>query len=705
MLFGVSYYHEYQPYDRLAEDVAMMRAAGIDYARLGDSVWALCEPAEGRFETGWLGPVLDALHAGGIQVVLVTPTYAIPPWLARRHPEVMARSADGRRASFGGRQNVNIMHPGYRFHAERVIRRLLAAYAGHPAVIGFQVDNETGSGFVDNDDVFDRFTGTLRERFGTVERLNEIWGLNYWSHRLGDWSELWRPEPRVPMGCGMSGNTSPGYDLEWRRFQSSLVTEFLGWQAGIVREYAHEGQFVIQDMVGGHGRGDVDRYQVAQVVDVVAENFPHASQDALAHPAIERTVAFPGAHAGTGPAQLYQRADMARGGRGANFFIPEMNPISVGGSDNTFPGYDGQWRMAAYAAISRGAEMVAYWHWHSLHYGSETYSHGILGHDLGPNRCYDEIARIGGELGQHGELLTGLRPEAEAALLYSQDSRYAFEFQPCLKTPDGAPDTACYQRIFDTFYRGMFDARAQTAVVHPPQDFDGFPVLVAPALYIADDALLDRLVRYAENGGHLVLTFRSGYADEFARARWRERAPGLLRRAAGVSYGMYSNLATPLPVTAAGGADLPRGGLELPGGVRAHAWADELEPEGAQPLAYYDHPHFGRYPAVVTQEFGAGRVTYAGTLPDAAFSRSLADWVLRTSGVTPLGAGLPESVRVTRARARDGRRLWFLSNWSFDRHRLTDLPVAGRDLFDGRRAGPGTDLELGPWDITVLIED
>lgn len=698
MLFGVSYYHEYQPYDRLAEDVRMMRAAGINYARLGDSVWALCEPAEGRFETDWLRPVLDALHADGIQVVLVTPSYAIPPWLYRRHPEIMARTADGRRASFGGRQGMNITHPTYRHYAERIIRRLLSEYAAHPAVIGFQVDNETGSGFVDNDDVFDRFTASLKRHFGTVDRLNEVWGLNYWSHRLGEWSELWRPEPRVPMGCGVSGNTNPGYDLEWRRFQSSLVTEFLAWQTGIVREYARDDQFVIQDMVGGHGRGDVDRYQVARTTDVVAENFPHATQDALAHPALEHTVAQPGMTAGTGPAQLHQRSDMARGARQANFYIAEMNPISVGGADNTFPGYDGQWRMAAYTTISRGAEMVAYWHWHSLHYGSETYSHGILNHDLEPNRCYDEIARIGKELEQHGEFLTGIEPEAEVAFLYSQDSRYALEFQPCLKTPQGTPDHGSYQRIFDTFYRGFFDARAQAAVVHPPQDFERFPVLVAPALLIADDALLDRLVRYAEAGGHLVLSFRSGYADEFGRARWQGRAPGPFRKAAGVSYGLYSNLAGPVPVTA-------DGGLELPGGALAHAWADELELEGADPIAHYEHPHFGRFPAASSQPFGAGRVTYVGTLPDASFSRALGEWALRRSGVTPLGLGLPEPVRVTRARARTGQRLWFFTNWSFDRHVITAPPVTGRDLFDGSPVGTGHGLELPPWGVTVVVEE
>lgn len=696
MLFGVSYYYEYQPYDRLADDVRMMRDAGINYARVGDSVWALCEPTEGRFELEWVARVLDALHGAGIDVVLVTPTYAVPPWLHRRHPEIMARISGGRRAQFGGRQNANITHPTYRFYAERIIRRLLSAYAHHPAVIGFQLDNETGSGSVPTDDVFELFVGELKRRYGSLGRLNEVWGLNYWSHRLAAWEDLWRPEPRVRMGTGVSGNTNPGYDLEWRRFQSSLVTEFLSWQAGIVREYAGADQFVIHDMVGGHGRPDADRYQIAQLVDVVAENFPHATQDALAYAAPASSSAYAGA-AGTGPVQLYQRADIARGARQDNFFITEMNPISVGGSANTFPGYDGQWRMAAYATISRGADMVAYWHWHSLHYGAETYSHGILNHDLGSNRCYDEIARIGQELESHGDLLTGLVPEEDVAFLYSQDTRYAFEFQPPLKAPNGSPDGQSYQRIFNTFYRSFSDARAQGVVLHSESNLNRCAVLVAPAVYIADDELLKRLVDYARGGGHLVLTFRTGYADEFARARW-QRAPGLLREAAGVSYGLYSNLATPVPVRALAPD------LELPEGVSAHAWADELELEGAEPLAYFDHPHFGRFPAVTSQRYGAGRVTYIGTLPDAEFGRAIASWTLRQSGVRPQGEGLPEPVRVTRARAGTGQRLWFVSNWSFNRYRITDLAAAGVDLFTGHPVSGGEPIGIAPWDVKIILE-
>lgn len=691
MLYGVSYYFEYQPFDRLDDDVRMMAEAGIDYARIGDSIWSLCEPREGEFDLDWLERVLDALHAAGIQTILTTPTYAIPPWLHRRHPEIMAVRADGRATAYGARQNVDVTNPTYRHYAERITRLLLERYAQHPSVIGFQVDNETGTAGAQNHAVVDAFTEHLKRAYGSVDRINDLWGLTYWSHRLGDWSDLWPP----------AGNTSPGYDLAWRRFQASMTTEFLAWQVGIVREYARPDQVVIQDVVGFHGKSDADRYAIGDVMDVVAENFPHATQDGLAHPPVDGLAMYPARTTGTGPAQLYQRSDMAYGVKKANFFITEMNPISIAGSDNVFPCYDGQWRMAAFSTISRGADMVAYWHWHSLHYGHEIYSHGILNHDLEPNRNYDEVATIGRDLAAHGDTLTGLTPEAEVAFLYSYDSRWAMACQPPLKTADGAaPDPRSYERVFDTIYRGFFDARAQSIVLRAGADVSAYPIVVAPALYVADDALLEGLASYARDGGHLVLTMRTGYADEHARARW-VRSPGPLREAAGVGYNLYSNLASPVGVVA-GGA-----GFEVAPGAQALAWMDELvvEDESTEVLARYTHPHFGRFPAVTSHRYGAGRVTYVGTLPDAALARAVGDWVLQSAGVQPLGAGLPEPVRVTRAQARDGRRLWFVSNWSFDEQTLPDDLLKGTDLFASAAVGPGRPLRLGAWDIRVVAED
>lgn len=690
MLFGTSYYNEYLPVQRLDEDIALMREAGFSFVRMGDSIWTQSEPREGQIDFSKFAFVVDKMHENGMKVVLMTPTYAIPAWLHRRYPEIMARYAKGDRAYYGGRQNVDITHPAYLYYAERIVRRMAAEFASHPAVIGWQIDNETRHGMLYNHGVFQKFIEYLKHKFGSVEKLNEIWGLSHWSHTLMDWEDLWTPD----------GNVNPGYDLEWRRFQASLVTKFLAWQAGIVREYARPDQFVTQDLVGGWGLGESDRYEIAQALDIIGENPYHSTQEGLEWPRkdSERMDRTGSLYIWTkGVPGLFFTGDLGRSARQSNFLVTELNAQSLGSSQQ-YPAYDGQWRQVAYTFISRGANALTYWHWHTLHYGSENQIVGILNHAFETGRCYREISQIGRELAQHGETLTDLQIDADVALLYSQDTRYAFEFQPLFQRPDEiAPDPNTYRRIFDAMYRACFDARAETAIVHPHQEFGQFPVLVVPTLYIADDNLLSRLISYAVGGGHLLLGFRSGYADEFARPRM-QRAPGLLREAVGASYAEYSALLRPLALRN-GAAD-----FEIPETARALEWADGLELEGASALAYYDHPHFGRFPALTSQPFGKGRVTYLGTLPNPALGRAVVSWVLKQAGINPVGAGLPESVRLSRALTQDGRRLWFLTNWSWSPQTIKQLPVGGTDLFTGQLIPLGSTFDLVPWDIRILIQ-
>src|SRR4051812_28870430 len=177
VLYGVAYYAEYQPYDRLERDLDLMAEAGLTVIRVGESVWSTWEPEPGRFEVDWLQPVLDGAHARGIAVILGTPTYAAPPWLRAAHPEIAAETATGERVPWGYRQEIDFSHPVFRTHAERVIRAVIARCADHPAVIGFQVDNEPGLHLLHNEGVFAGFLEFLRAEYGTVDELNRQWGL------------------------------------------------------------------------------------------------------------------------------------------------------------------------------------------------------------------------------------------------------------------------------------------------------------------------------------------------------------------------------------------------------------------------------------------------------------------------------------------------------------------------------------------------
>src|SRR4051812_766929 len=352
VLFGAAYYNEYHQTDRLKVDLDLMRDAHFSVIRVGESVWSTWEPENGRFDLDWLQPILDGAAEREISVIIGTPTYAIPPWLARIYPEIAAESSTGSRVSWGARQEVDFTHAAFRFHAERVIRRVIERYADHPAVIGYQVDNEPGLQLFYNHGVFQRFVDWLRGRYGDVERLNHEWGLVYWSHRLSTWADLWTPD----------GNVQPQYDVAWRRFQAEQTTDFIAWQAAIVREYATPSQFVTTCIA--YERPAVDDDRVTDTLDISSGNAYYRMQDGLARPEVRDSPEQGWTTDGT--AGLYLTADRMFSSRQAPFLVTETNAMHIGQPWDSRPAYDGQWRQAAWALVSRGATMIEYWHWHTL---------------------------------------------------------------------------------------------------------------------------------------------------------------------------------------------------------------------------------------------------------------------------------------------------------------------------------------------------
>ena len=695
VLFGSAYYHEYQPTPRLEQDLDLMAAASFSVIRVGESTWSTWEPEDGRFELDWLEPVLHAAHARGIGVVLGTPTYAAPPWLARKYPDIAARRRTGERIGWGARQEMDHTHPAFRFHAERVVRAVVGRYHDHPAVIGFQVDNEPGLELLYNHGVFESFVDDLRNTYRDVETLNREWGLVYWSHRLSTWADLWTPV----------NNEQPQYDLAWRRFQARLTTEFIAWQARIVREIAGPDAFVTTCIA--YARPAVDDPALTAALDVTAGNPYYAMQDGLAVPS--PAAEPPQGWATSGTWSVFLSADRMYSSRQEPFLVTETVAGPIGGPSVNFPAYDGQWRQVAWAMVARGARMLEYWHWHTLHFGAETYWGGILPHDQQPGRVYEQIARLGGELAAADADLRGLVPDAGVGLVWSNASNWGLAGQPALSADDGTGDTASYQRIVEPFYRGAFDAGVPVRIVHDTQLSDGstdlrdpaevvaqLPVLLVPALYIASDHLLGWLHRYAEAGGHLVLGPRTGYADQEARARLEVKPAGLTDVAA-VDYQEFSNLSEPVPVTTHG----PLGSVA---GAHGTAWADGLRARaGAQVLAGYDHPHHRAFPAVTTALAGRGRVTTVGTVPDVTLARALLSWAdpAADDGWRTLVGG---SVTVTSATAQ-GRRLRVLHNWSWNPVEVK-VPTAVRDVLDATaaRLPEGSCIDLGPWDVRVLAE-
>ena len=615
MLYGVAYYAEYQPYDRLERDLDLMAEADLTVIRVGESVWSTWEPEDGHFNLDWLEPVLDGAHQRGISVILGTPTYAMPPWLARKYPEVRAERRTGERIPYGHRQDADYSHPAFRFHADRVVRQVVGRYVDHPAIIGYQVDNEPGMELFHNRGAFETFVDRLRERYGDVADAQRPLG-----PRL-------LVAPAQPLGRPVGAGRQHRAVLRPRVAALPVgADDRVHLRADGAREGARAPRSVRHDVHGAVPPA-FDPADLNRELDIAAVNPYYPMQAALTmpEPPPEAAQARPRWNRQSGAWAIYLQADLTRAARDQSFLVTETNAISIGEPHSNFPAYDGQWRQAAWALVARGARMVEYWHWHSIHYGHESYWLGVLNHDGEPGRCYDEVERIAGDFKRAGAAVADLVPDADVGLLYSRESRWAMEFHSPLPVEGGLePDPGAYDRIFGRFYEGLFGAGLQADIVYPQHlgsDAEAlvarWPVLVVPALYIADDVLLDLLDAYARAGGHLVLGFRSGYADDEARPR-AEVMPGRLREAVGASYGEYTNLAVPVPLRQ-GDA-----GFALPDGATATAWADALVPEGAETLVRYEHPHLGRWAAVTSNAHGQGRVTYVGTLPDRPLAVALA---------------------------------------------------------------------------------
>ncbi len=660
ILYGAAYYHEYMPSDRLDKDVELMQKAGLTVVRLGESTWTSWEPRDGHFEFAWMDRIVDRLHKAGIKVILGTPTYSIPPWLYQKHPDILVTRLDGTKAAYGIRQNMDITHPVYRFYCERVIRQIMAHYKDHPAIIGYQIDNETSNYGAAGPVVQKNFNDYLKEKFGTTQKLNEIWGFVYWGQLVNGWDDL---PPR-------DGILNPGYKLEWERFQQSRVTDFLAWQARLLREYKRPDQFITQDFSGGV-HTDNDQWAIARHLDIVATNPYYPVQDDLDGQ----------------PATFTD--DVARSLKGANFLVTETNAQTIGwDSKGQFPPYDGQLRLNVYSHIADGANMVEYWHWHSLHYGQETYWKGILSHDLEPNRIYAEFTRVAQELKKIGPRLVNLQRRNEVAILYSIDSFHGIQFMPF-------SDKVNYMNILRQFHQVLYQLNAGVDFVTPDSDYSRYKVIVVPPLYVASDAQLQRLSDYAKNGGHVVLTFKSGFTDQYDTVR-PVMAPGPLREAAGFHYQEFSTLKTPLPLK----GDPFQAGADN----QVSTWAEMIIPDTARPLAFYDHPFFGKYPAITRNAFGKGTVTFEGTVLSDTLQNKILKDVLSAAGLTGPDQQLPAPVKVKHGTSNSGKRMHYYFNYSSHSQNFAYTYAAGTDILSAKPVAKSQQLALAPWDLAIIEE-
>ncbi|WP_370477324.1 beta-galactosidase [Tamlana flava] len=669
LYYGVAYYDEYMPYERLQKDIEMMKDANINFVRIAESTWSTVEPQDGIYNFSSIDRVLDAMHENGIDVIFGTPSYAIPAWLAHKHPEILATTPDGKTNVYGPRQNMDISHETYRFYVERVIRKMMEHVKDHPAIIGYQVDNETKHFNTAGEPVQKKFVTHMKEKFKSLDSINSKYGLDYWSNRINSWEEF----PSV------NGTINASFRSEFEHFQRLLVTDFLSWQADIIRDYSKPNQFITHNHDlewRGYSFGmqpDADHFEIDQALDVVGIDIYHPTQDHLT--GIE--ISFGG--------------DMARSFKdGKNYFIIETEAQGFA----KWTPYPGQLRLQAFSHLASGASMVGYWHWHSLHNAIETYWKGLLSHDFEPNPTYNEAKTIGEDFKRLNDHLLGLKKNNDVAFFVSNEAMTAFD-----DFSFGWFSSEKYNDIVRPFYDALYKMNVGVDFLDPStiDKLSNYKLIVVPVLYAASDDILEALNTYVENGGRIIYTFKSGFSDENVKVR-HTKQPGIIRKATG-NY--YSQFAKPENVSIKGDAY----GLDVQDEEVKYFMELLTTDKNTNVLAYYDHPFWGRYAAITENKYGKGIATYIGFMPGEKLINKIFEDQLKKTKLWGKDQNLTYPIIVKTGTNKKGKTVRYFFNYSQEKQTLKYQYGRGTELLNGDKIQNEQPLTLEPWGLQIVEEN
>lgn len=663
--FGVDYYPEHWPEERWQVDAQLMAEAGFNVVRLAEFAWSKMEPVEGQYEFDWLDRALSTLSAHNIQAILGTPTASPPPWLMTKYPNAYRVREDGRRLTYGNRREYCPNSPVYQELSRRIVTQMAEHYTGHPAVIGWQIDNEFG----------DRcycpacamtFQAWLRKRYASLEELNEQWGTVFWSHIYNDWSEI--PVPKTT-----GGSPNPGLALDFYRFSSDSYVAYQKMQVEILRQRCPQ-HFITHNFMG-FSYDRINYYDLAKDLDFVAwDNYPRTQWRLVTD---------------VDPSLPALGHDTMRGLKQQNFWIMEQQAGPGGWELVSVMPRPGELRLWAYQSIAHGADGVVFFRWRTARSGTEEYWHGLLDHDATPGRRYLEIKKMGTEINKIGDTILGASLKPEVAILLSYDSRFGFQIQP---NNPGFTFPGHLQQVYKAFHR----KNVPVDVISPLADLSGYRLVVAPAIYVLSDAVTENLKAFVRAGGVLTVTARSGVKDE-ANAVVNQRLPGKLADLCGLEVEDYDSL----PDEAHNEVTFETNIVEVQAPIPIEAWCDILKPTTASIVARYTQDYYAGKPAVCLNRYGNGKTIYVGVLNSPGLFEALVGWLLDLASVTPV-METPEGVEVTERRKGEQRYLFVLNHT--DKEQEIQLTGKYQNLIDGKLLS-GAEVKIPPKDVLVLSDE
>jgi beta-galactosidase len=676
-LYGVVYYPEQWPEHQWDSDLARIADTGMNVVRMGEGAWSVWEPEEGRYDFALFDRALELCQKHRLKAIMGTPTYTPPAWLTENYPEVLRVSFQGARLTHGSRRHYNYTSPVYRKKSQAITEVLAEHYKDHPAVIGWQIDNELNChldvSFAPSD--HDAFRAWCRERYGTLDALNQAWGTAFWSQTYTAWDQVWLPRPTVTY-------QNPTLLLDFYRFTSDMTILFGAAQRQIIQRIAPR-QFVTHNAFQTMTSVDLAKF-VKEAVDFISyDSYPEFKVCDLTLPAGFRDRSeskFLSRMRGVSPKFMVLEQQSGPSGQ-------------IGGVLNGNPDYlhptpkPGQMRLWCWNSIANGADGLLFFRWRSLPYGSEAHWNGLLYHDERNLWRLEEAKRLGEEIKRLSATLTGTRCVSTAAIIYNFDNESHARIERVTGKHRESNELSVFQALSERHV--SVDLRP-LSTIDETDHLAHYQIIFFPHAHLLMPADLQNLQAYVEGGGTLVFGCWSGYRDA---NHWCYDAAG---------KAFYENLVgarvADFTVVAPGESGNIRFGHSA-SLLDAPVFNEVLEGtrEDVSVLASYASDYYAGRPAVTLHQKGRGRVIHFGSFFTPQNVAALLD-VLEIRDPLAAWAEIPSEIQ-TVIRSNETEQFCFLLNFTSKVQAVTFKEPAF-DLVEGQKLGNQT--EIPPYGVRFV---
>jgi len=618
MEIGSYYYPEQWPEEEWERDIKNMSDLGFEFTHFGEFAWSTMEPEEGVFDFSWLDKAIKLADKYNLKVVLCTPTPTPPAWLTHKHPETLIVNADGRTIQHGARQQASWNSTIYRRYVEKIVLELARRYGNNKTVWGWQIDNEPShyNSFDYSSNSQIAFRKWLENKYKIIDNLNITWGTSFWSQSYNNFEQI-----SIPNQKELVQQANPHSILDFKRFTADSAAEFVLWQQALLRKHISSDQWITTNLMADHSIVDPLRFKEVDFVTytkylVAGFDMGHGNQGFRM-----------GSSSGIGLAN-----DLFRNITGTTG-VMELQPGQVNWglyNPQTMPGVV---RMWIYHVFAGGNKFVCNYRFRQPLSGGEQYHYGIMQPDgtsiSTSGQEYIQVAKEIKNLRQLYNPKANIPKEYEArrtAILYNPDNRWETEYQPQTNQWD-------FMAHLHKYYRILQSLGTPIDVIDETHDFTNYPAIIAPAYQLLDKKLVSKWAEYAEKGGHLILTCRTGQKDREAHL-WKEKLSAPIHNLIGATELFFDMLPESVYGKISDGKNL----------YKWNNWADIITPASdSEVWATYNDQFYKGKASATHRKIGKGSVTFIGAdSDDGKFEKAMLEKVYSNAGIDV--DNLPEGV-------------------------------------------------------------